>query len=163
MTWAVNLAVAFSVADPAGAALYAANAEAYRAQLADLDAEIRLLVEAVPAERRILVTNHEFMGYFAQAYGFELVGAVIPGGTTDGTADPQALADLVELIVDEGVPAIFAEVSADTRLAATIASEAGITVVTTLYSESLSAADGPAASYLDYMRYNAHTVIEALR
>jgi ABC-type Zn uptake system ZnuABC Zn-binding protein ZnuA len=163
MMWAENIAAAFSAADPDGAALYSANATAYRGQLIGLDTEIKMIVNAVPEERRVLVTNHEFMGYFAHAYGFEMVGTVIPGGTTEGTPDPQELAALIEVIQDEGVPAIFAEVSANPRLAETIASEAGINVVTALYSESLSGADGPAATYIDYMRYNAQTIADALK
>lgn len=161
--WAANIAAAFSAADPAGAEVYAANAVAYQEQLSALDSEVASIVAEVPEDRRILLTNHEFMGYFAYAYGFELVGTVIPGGTTEGNPDPQALVALIELVSEEGVPAIFAEVSANPRLAETIAAEGGITVVTALYSESLSGDDGPAATYIDYIRYNAQTIADALK
>lgn len=162
MVWANNIADAFSAADPANADAYRANADAYIAQLEALQAEITDLVASVPEEARVIVTNHEFLGYFAHAHDFEVVGTVIPGLTTDAEPNPQELAALIEIIQDEGVQAIFAEVSANPQLAEVVAQEAGIAVVTTLYSESLSSADGPAATYLDYMRYNAEAIVSAM-
>ncbi|MDX2137480.1 MAG: metal ABC transporter substrate-binding protein [Chloroflexota bacterium] len=162
IVWANNIADAFTTADPTNADTYRANADAYIASLEVLHAEIEALVETLPEERRVLVTNHEFMGYFAYAYSFEVVGTVLPGVTTDLEPNPQELAELIELIGEEGVRAIFAEVSANPQLAEVVAEEAGIAVVTTLYSESLSETDGPASTYLDYMRYNAQTIVTAL-
>lgn len=162
IVWANNIADAFSAADPANAAAYRANADAYITQLEALQTEIAEMVATVPEEARVIVTNHEFLGYFAYTHDFEVVGTVIPGLTTDAEPNPQELAALIETIRDEGVRAIFAEVSANPQLAEVVAQEAGIAVVTTLYSESLSAADGPAQTYLDYMRYNAETIVGAL-
>ncbi len=160
--WANNIADAFSAADPANASLYRANADAYIAQLEALQEEIDALMAGVPEAARIIVTNHEFLGYFAYAYGFEVVGTVLPGATTDAEPNPQELAALITLIQAEGARGIFAEVSANSQLAEVVAQEAGIAVVTTLYSESLSPADGPAPTYLDYMRYNAQAIASAL-
>jgi len=160
--WATNIAEAFAAADPANADVYRANAEAYNAQLDALDAEVAEILSAVPEERRVLVTNHEFFGYFAAHYGFEIVGVVITGGTTLNDTDPQQLAELIQLIADEGVPAIFAEVSATPGLAEVVAKETGINVVTQLYSDSLSSGE-PAGTYLDYLRYNALAIAEALK
>lgn len=162
MVWARNIATALSTADPANAAAYQANAEAYIGQLEALDADVRDLLAGVPEERRVLVTNHEFLGYFAHEYDFRVVGVIVPGGTTLGETDPRRLADLIATIREANVPAIFAEKSAAAGLAETVAQEAGIAVVTTLYSESLSEADGPAATYLDYVRFNAQTIADAL-
>jgi ABC-type Zn uptake system ZnuABC Zn-binding protein ZnuA len=162
MVWVGNIRDAFSLLDHANAAIYEANADAYLDQLAALDAELQAQVDTLPAEARILVTNHEFMGYFADRFGFEMVGTVLPGGTTDAEPDPQGMADLIALIQSEGVPAIFAEVSANPELAEIIASEAGVNVVTALYSESLSDAAGPAPTYLDFMRHNTRTIVDAL-
>lgn len=162
IVWANNIADAFSAADPANAAAYRANADAYIAQLEALQAEIANLVASVPEEARVIVTNHEFLGYFAYVHDFQVVGTVLPGATTDAEPNPQELAALIDIIRDEGVRAVFAEVSANPQLAEVVAREAGIAVVTTLYSESLSPAEGPAATYLDYMRYNAETIVSAL-
>lgn len=162
MIWADNIAAAFAAADPANAEVYAANAAAYKEQLAALDAEIVALVETLPEERRVLVTNHEFMGYFAAHYGFELVGVVISGGSTLSEPDPRSLAALSDVIRAAGVPAIFAEISANPQLAEVVASETGAAVVTTIYSDSLSEDGGPASTYLEYLRYNAEVVVSAL-
>jgi zinc/manganese transport system substrate-binding protein len=84
-----------------------ANATAYADELRALDAEVVSMLAGVPEERRKLVTNHHAFGYFADRYGFEVVGTVIPGGAT--LADPSSaeLAGLVEVLIDEGVNVIF--------------------------------------------------------
>jgi zinc/manganese transport system substrate-binding protein/manganese/iron transport system substrate-binding protein len=161
LTWADNIAAAFAKKDPANAATYQANVEAYKKQLNALDVEVRNILAAVPAEKRILVTNHEFMNYFARAYDFRVVGVVIPGGSTEGEPDPQQLAALIKRIVALKAPAIFAEASANRRLIDTVARDTNTRVVTTL-SEALTAPGGAADTYLDYVRYNAQTIADAL-
>ncbi len=160
--WARSIAEAFSAADPANAETFRANAEAYAAQLEALDAELTDILAVVPEERRLLVTNHEFMAYFAEAYGFEVIGTVLPAVTTTVEVDPRALADLIALITETNAGAVFAEISGSTRLAEVVAREAGVPVVTDLYSETLSAADGPAPTYIDLMRHNARVIAAAL-
>jgi len=160
--WASNIADAFAAADPANAETYRANAAAYAEQLDALDAEVADILSIVPEERRILVTNHEFMGYFAEHYDFEIVGTVLPSLTTDVEVNPQQLAAIVELVEAEGVPAIFAEVSANPQLAQIVAQETGIEVINTLYSESLSEAGGAADTYLNFLRYDAQVIADAL-
>ncbi len=161
--WAANIAEAFAAADPAHADIYRASAAAYSEQLNALDSEVRDIIAVVPEENRILVTNHEFLGYFAHEYGFEVVGVVITGGSTASEPDPQSLAALIDVVREEGAGAIFVEVSSSSGLAETVAQEAGVGVVTALYSESLSGDDGPASTYLDYIRTNAQTIADALR
>jgi zinc/manganese transport system substrate-binding protein len=94
-----------------------------------LDADVRSLLEPIPAEARKLVTGHESMGYFADRYGFELVGAVIPGLSSQGEVSARAMADLAEQIRADGVSVIFAEVGTPQSVAESIASETGVTVV----------------------------------
>lgn len=160
--WVDNIVAAFSAADPANASAYRANGERYIEQLEALDAEIEALVSDIPDDQRILITNHEFMGYFAQRYGFEVVATVLPGMNTGGEIDPQTLAELIIRVRDEHVPAIFAEVSTNPQIAEVVAAESGAAVVTSLYSESLGGADSPASTYIDLMRYNARTITAAL-
>lgn len=160
--WAQNVADALSAADPANAEAYAANAEAYIAELTALDAELEALTAQLPEDARVLVTNHEFMGYFAARYGFEVAATVLPGGSTGAEVDPQALSELIAFIQAEGVPAIFAEITANPELAQIVAQDAGIQVVSDLYSEALSDASGPASTYIDFMRYNAQVIVDAL-
>jgi ABC-type Zn uptake system ZnuABC Zn-binding protein ZnuA len=163
MIWADNIAAAFAEVDPANAEVYRENAETYKAQLEAVDSEIEQLLSSIPAEKRVLVTNHEFLAYFAARYDFEIVGVVLPGGTTLAEPDPQTLAALITILNEENVPAIIAEVSDPGRLAQVVAGEAGrdITIVT-VYSDSLSAPEGSAPTYLDYLRYNAGVIADAL-
>ena len=127
-----------------------------------LDTEVEALLADIPDERRVLVTNHEVFGYFADRYDFELVGTVIPGGSTTDGASAGALADLADLIEDEGVPAIFADTSSSNELADTLASEVGDIAVVELFSESLGDADSDGATYLDMVRANAQRIADAL-
>jgi zinc/manganese transport system substrate-binding protein len=139
-----------------------ARVQRYLDQLDDLDAEVAGLVAAIPADRRILVTNHEVFGYFADRYGFEVLGAVLPGGST--LAEPSAadLAALADQIAQAGVPAIFAETSSPTRLAEALAAEGQGVEVVELYSESLGEAGSDGATYLDMVRTNARRIAAAL-
>jgi len=162
--WADNIAAAFAAADPANAEAYRTNAETYKAQLDALDAEVTDILAVVPAERRVIVTNHEFLRYFAAHYGFEIVGTVIPSISTLAEPAPQDLVALVEIIRNEGVSAIFVEASDQGLLAQVVAQEVGSSVtIVTLYSDSLSTPDSRAATYIDYVRANAQTIAEALK
>ena len=160
--WAQNIARAFATADPANAATYEANAAAYQEQLAVLDAELAALFEAIPPQNRVLVTSHEFLAYLAARYDFEVVGTVIPSLSTLAEPSPQEVAGLIDLIREAGVSVIFTEVSDSDTLTQVIAQEAGAVMVAPLYSESLSAPDGPASTYLAYMRHNAGVIAGAL-
>ncbi len=140
-----------------------ANAEDYLAELEDLDAEITDTLAPIREEDRVLITNHEVFGYFADAYDFEVAGAVIPGGTTLAEPSAAELGELSALIEDEGVEAIFAETSSPNRLADALASEADVEVeVLELFSESLGEGGSEGETYLDMMRTNAGRVAEGL-
>lgn len=139
-----------------------ARADAYLAEIEQADEEIEQILGAVPDDRRILVTNHEVFGYFAQRYGFELLGAVIPGGSTLAEPSAAALAELAGAIEAAGVPAIFVETSSSRRLAEALAAEGTDVEVVELYTESLGAPGSDAATYLDMMRVNAHRIAAAL-
>jgi ABC-type Zn uptake system ZnuABC Zn-binding protein ZnuA len=158
-----NIRHGLSQADPAGADVYNANAEAYIAKLKALDAWIVEQVAQIPAERRLLVTNHESLGYFADRYGFEIAGTILPSFSTGASPSAQELAQLVERIKATGAPAIFLETGANPQLARQIADEAGIQVVTELYSHSITPPDGEAPTYIDIMKFNVGRIVTALR
>ncbi len=163
MIWAENIALILGRFDPDHAEVYEANAAAYITELQALDAEIAAMITTIPEENRVLVTNHEFLAYFAVRYDFEIVGTVIPAATTVAEVPPQAIVELVEIIKAEEVRAIFAEISDTTALAETVAAEGDTDVqVLTLYSGSLSSPAGPAGTYLDYMRYNTQVIVDGL-
>lgn len=158
-----NIRDALSKADPAGAAIYAANAEAYIARLKELDAWIAEQVAQIPPDQRKLVTNHESFGYFADRYGFQVIGTIVPNISPMAQPSAQQLARLVDRVREAGVKAIFLETGTNPKLAEQLAQETGIRVVTELYSHSITDASGPAPTYLDMMRYNTRAIVEALR
>ena len=149
--------------DAANASSYDANAAAYIEQLNQLDAEIVKLVETVPAERRKLITNHDTFGYFAKRYGFEVVGNVFEGVSTEQEPSAQQIAQLVKLIEEQQVPAVFTENTVNPRLAEQVADEAGVNVVTTLYTDALGEPRSQGATYIDMMRYDVQQIVEALK
>lgn len=157
-----TIAAGLAAADPGGAADYAANARAYQARLAALDAEIHTLLAAIPPERRLLVTNHESLGYFADRYGLKVVGAILPSVSTGAEPSAGQLAALVERIRSTGAPAVFLESGVNPQLARQLAEETGLQVVTDLSIESLTDASGPAPSYLEMMRHAARAIAAGL-
>lgn len=126
-------------------------------RLTDLDAEVRATLAVVPEVRRRLVTGHESMGYFADRYGFELVGAVIPGLTSQGEVSAGDLADLKARVETAGVPAIFTEIGTPAAVAEAIGRETGARVVP-LPSHTLPE-DG---SYATFIRRIAMAIADAL-
>jgi zinc/manganese transport system substrate-binding protein len=139
------------------------QAASYVAELRALDGEVEATLSSVPAERRKLVTNHDVFTYFADRYGFAVVGAVIPATTTQAAPSGGEIDELAATVSAEGVPAIFADTSSPEELANTLASEVGGDVeVVELYSESLGEAGSGADTYLGMVRTNATRISEAL-
>jgi ABC-type Zn uptake system ZnuABC Zn-binding protein ZnuA len=157
-----NIRDGLAALDPAGSATYTANAAAYIAKLQELDGWIRAQVAGIPAADRLLVTNHESLGYFAESYGFTVIGTIVPGVTTGVSPSARQLAQLIDELRATGAKAIFLESGTDPKLARQVAQEAGIRVVTELYTHSLTEASGPAPSYIRMMEYNVKTIVDAL-
>ena len=140
------------------------RAAAFAARLDDTDAEVRSILEVVPSSRRLLVTNHDALGYFAARYGFQVVGTVIPGGATLAEPSSAELAALVERIRETGTPAIFAEATEPQALAEAIATEAGADVaVVVLDVGSLGDPDSDSATLIDMLIHNAELIAAALQ
>jgi ABC-type Zn uptake system ZnuABC Zn-binding protein ZnuA len=158
-----NIRDGLSQADPEGASIYAANARAYIAQLEELDTWITQQVQQVPEERRLLVTNHESLGYFADRYGFKIIGTIVPSISPTAAPSAKQLAELIDHIKATGAPAIFLETGTNPQLAQQVAAETHVKVVTGLYSHSISPPGGPAPTYIDMMKYNTAAIVEALK
>lgn len=140
-----------------------ANADAYGAELTTLHEWMTDEFDTIPSGNRKLVTNHHVFGYLADGYGFEVVGAVIPSGTTLASPSASDLSSLAETVEAAGVRAVFADSSQPDRLATVMAEEAGVEIdVIPLFSESLTADDGGAATYLDMMRANTTAIVTGL-
>lgn len=142
----------------------AADAGEYRAQVEELDAWMTDQLAVVPAERRNLVTNHHVFGYLADRYGFTVVGAVIPSGSTLASPSASDLEELAGAIREAGVRTVFADSSQPDRLAQVLAEQAGLDVaVVPLFTESLTATGEGADTYLQMMRANTEDIVGGLR
>ena len=132
-------------------------------QIRSAEQDVRTLLESVPADQRILVTDHDALGYLADVYGYEIAGTVIPSGTTLAEPSSADLVELVEVIEDEGVQVIFANTADPTTLADAIAAEAGSDVqVVTLFVGSLGGPGSGAEDYVSMMLTNAELISGAL-
>jgi len=149
--------------DGVDAALVAERAEALAEEYVALDAEVAEIVSVVPDARRSIVTNHDSLGYFADRYGFEVVGVIIPGGTTLAEPSARELADLADLVTERDLPAIFAETTSGSNLAEALAAEVGRQVaVVSLFTDSLGPDGSGAETYAEMMRTNAQLIADAL-
>ena len=155
-----NIARGLCAADAAGCATYAANADAYAAELTTLDATVREQLEAVPPEQRKVITTHDAFGYFAEAYGVTFLAP--EGISTDAEPSAADVTKLITQIKSEGVRALFVENMSDPRLVQQIADETGVTLGGELYADALSLPDGPAPTYLDMFRHNVGLLIPAM-
>ncbi|MCH7663057.1 MAG: zinc ABC transporter substrate-binding protein [Chloroflexi bacterium] len=162
MLWADVIAAALSELDPENADGYRANADAYQAELRALDAWIQAQVAEIPVERRLLVSDHHAFGYFAARYGFEIVGAIIPGISTLAEPSARQMAALQDAIRESGAPAIFVSDVGNAVLAQRLADDTGVQTVLA-YIGALSGKDGPAATYIQLMRFNVEAIVRALR
>ena len=135
----------------------------YVERLTELDVEIENTLAPVPPERRVLVTNHDSLGYFADRYDLEVVGAVIPSLTTSADASPAELDDLADAMRERSVNAIFAETTESDRLANALADQVGEDVaVVELFSGSLGPAGSGADTYVTMMETNSRLIADAL-
>ena len=159
---AVNdISTRLSALDPERSAVYGANAAAYNARLDELHAWTEEQVSTVPEERRLLVTSHDSLGYFANLYGFEVVGVIL-STTTEVEPSAVGLARLVDAVAANGAPAVFGETTVSERLAQTVATESSARLVR-LYSGSLGPKGSGAETYIGMVRTNVSRIAEALR
>ncbi len=153
---------ALAEADPEGAAAYRRNAERYLERLRRLDAEIAACVERVPPEKRRIVTTHDSLAYFADRFGIEVVGAVIPSLSTQAQASAGDVERLVEQIRAEGVEAIFPEGALSAKLEEAIAREADTALGRPLYADSLGPEGTEAGTYLGALAANARSLVDGM-
>ncbi len=148
--------------DPANERVYTANANAYLVELAAAQTEAHTLIDQVPEDRRYIVTNHLAFNYFTERFGLTLVGVVIPGGSTTSEPSVQDVVELIEVIQEYHVPAIFTETTVSEDLAEQIADETGAGIAR-LYTGSLSQPGGEADTYINYLLFNATQMSNALK
>lgn len=156
-----NIVAALQKADPEGASVYQANGERYSAQLKELDSYARTQIATIPAAQRKILTSHDAFGYFGDAYGVTFLSPL--GFSTESEASAADVGKLIRQIKAQHVSAYFFENSGDPRLVKQIADASGAKPGGELYVESLSPADGPAASYVQMFRYNVDKMVAAMK
>ena len=139
-----------------------ANSNAYLSELNSLDSEVEEMLSSIPEGSRKLITNHSVFAYFADRYDFEILGSIIQSSSTLDSASAKDLADLVSVIEDENVSAIFADAATSDALAQVLAEEAGNIEVITLFTESLGEAGSVGSTYLDMVRTNGELITGGL-
>ena len=158
--YVANIRDALIASDADGKAQYEAQASAYLAKLDEVEGELRAAIAAIPAERRKIITTHDAFGYFARAYGVEFIAPV--GVSTESEASAQDVARIIRQVRAQKIPAVFLENVTDPRLARQISAESGAKLGGALYSDSLSAPDGPAGTYINMVRHNIRELKAAL-
>nr|WP_232476759.1 zinc ABC transporter substrate-binding protein [Caballeronia grimmiae] len=153
---------ALIAADPDNTDAYTANAEAYLGELETLDAWVKSEVAKIPEEDRKLVTSHDALGYYTDAYGFTIVGTVLGLTTEEAEPSAQQVAELVQQIQDSGVKAIFAETIENPAVIEAIAAEAGVVVGPELYTDALGEAGSDGDTYIKMITFNTNAIVSAI-
>jgi ABC-type Zn uptake system ZnuABC Zn-binding protein ZnuA len=148
--------------DSEDAAAFAASARRYESRLEHLDRRIAACVRAIPATDRKLVTSHDALAYLGRRYGIEIVGGAIPALTTQAQASAGETAELVALIEEQGVRAVFPEAGISPDLERAIAEQAGARVGAELWTDTLSPPGSPAATYIGSLAANTRAIVAGL-
>lgn len=146
--------------DPLNKEVYEFNYGVYRQQLLDMDAYIFEQVSRIPENRRILITSHDAFQYYGRRYGIRLEAVI--GISTEAEAQTSDIIRLNKVITESGVPSVFIETTVNPKLLKQIAQDNGVTIGGSLYSDSIGAADSPAPTYLDMLKYNTEIIVNAL-
>jgi zinc/manganese transport system substrate-binding protein len=158
--YVANIRDALVAADPADAQVFRTNADAYLAKLDALDREVREAIAHIPPERRKVISTHDAFGYFASAYGIEFIAP--QGVSTESEASARDIAKIITQVRASKIPAVFLENISDPRLMRRIATETGVRIGGTLYSDSLTGEKGEAPTYIDMVRHNIKALTSAL-
>ena len=160
MHYVDRLVNAFTALDPASAAQFEANAAAYKAELLQLDQELRDALATIPPQRRLLVTCEGAFSYLAQDYGFET--AYLWPVNAESQVTPKRMSRLIATVRERDIPTIYCESTVSDKAQREVAAAAGARFGGSFYVDSLSEADGPAASLLDLQRHNVALIRRGL-
>lgn len=155
-----NIAAAMAEHDPANAEVYAANAAAYKDRIAATIGPLRQMVQALPEERRWLVTCEGAFSYLARDFGLREV--YLWPMNADQTGTPQQVRKVIDTVRAHNIPVVFCESTVNTDPAKQVARETGAAYGGVLYVDSLSEADGPVPTYLDLLRVTSETIARGL-
>ncbi len=157
MVYVRNIANALVAADPDNAAAYREREAAYLAELQALDEEVRAAIAGIPQDHRVLIVYHDAFQYFAAEYGLELAATLLPGNPSQ-QASAAAVAEIIEIVGDRHVGAVYREPQFAAEAIEAIAQEAGVRALT-LYSAAFT---DEVDSYVKLMRANANALVDGL-
>jgi manganese/iron transport system substrate-binding protein len=155
-----NIRDAFSKYDPANAATYAANAEAYKKEIEASIAPIRAKLDTIPADKRWLVSSEGAFSYLARDFGLKELYLWPINADQQGT--PQQVRKVIDAVEENKIPAVFSESTVSDKPAKQVARETGAHYGGVLYVDSLSEADGPTPTYIDLLRVTSDTIEKGL-
>src|SRR5262249_19966704 len=158
--YVTNIRDGLDAVDPAGKAVYDANAQAYLARLDDLEKEVMTAIAGIPAERRKIITTHDAFAYFGAAYSMSFIAP--QGVSTHPESPAKDGAGIIRQTKKQKIPAVFLENAPAPRLREQIAREPGAAIGGKVYSDALSEPNGPAGTYLDMIRHNVREFAKAL-
>lgn len=163
--WVVNITTALSELDPANSAAYQSNAEVYTKKLRELITLYDTAIDSIGLDKRKLVTNHDSLGYLADAYDIEVIGTVIPAASTLSEPSAKELAQLVRIMEETGLCTIFAESTTNDQLAEAVAAELNHcdqVHVVSIYTGALGSAESGADTYINMMEKNLEAIVQSL-
>lgn len=155
-----NIKNALAELDPANRDIFEFNYGVYHQQLEDLDRHIQEQVNSIPEQRRVLITSHDAFRYYGRRYGIRVEAAL--GTSTDAEVQTSDIMRLNKVIRENRVPAVFIETTVNPKLLRQLATDNRIEVGGQLYSDSIGDKDSPAPTYLDMLKYNTATIVNAL-
>ncbi|GGF09988.1 metal ABC transporter substrate-binding protein [Aliidongia dinghuensis] len=155
--YVANIAKGLAAADPANAAVYQQNAEAYAQRLTTLEAKVKAELADVPAAKRRVITTHDAFQYYGKAYGVQFI-APIGLSTEEGEPSAGDVAKLERQIKREKLKALFLENISNSRLIDQLAHDTGAVVGPPLFSDALSKPSEPAPTYIQMFEYNTATL-----
>ncbi len=162
IVWAEKISDELKKLDPSNGSYYTENMKSYVSKLESLDSWIRKEVNTIPQDRRKLITGHYFMDYFADEYGFKVVGAIFKSHTTAAQPSAKDISALVDIIKKSSIKAIFVGKYSNKKVANEIARETGALVVP-IYTGTLDKKGGEVCSYIDLMKYDVTMIVENLK
>lgn len=152
----------FITLDPSGKSTFDLNAANYQGQLKELDSWIQKTVDIIPVDQRKIVTNHESFGYYADRYHFQVIGTILASVSSSAAPSAQQMTALVDQIRQTNTRVIFLESGSNPQIADQLAQEAGIHVISDLYTHSLTSVDGDAPTYIEMMKWDTQQIVKAL-
>jgi manganese/iron transport system substrate-binding protein len=148
--------------DPGNATEYSKNADAYEARLKALDAWIPKQIATIPQSQRRLITTHDALGYYANAYGLTVTDTLL-GVSTEEEPTASKVKSLTESIKKQGIPVVFAEVTANDKVLKTVAKEAKVKLSEEeLLADGLGAKGTPKGTYIGMMEHNTCAIARGL-